>query len=277
MPRSYARTLAQVIDDTLRLCGDFREEEANGRKFTRAEVKARVNEVLLDLAREEGLLREVRTIPLEADTYVYTLPGDCLRPLRIGLHGIDGYVIQPTSVAQADFYGRAMNADGTPHSFFRDTLTMNQIGVYPTPENAGSTSTTKSGYDDEGLLRQVQDEDGNRLPYDANRALRRVRGAPFLRRGRGRIIRQVISTYGNLQVIYLRSPERWTDETKYPDSGIPEFLHKDLKYAVANVLLRTSKKRVHKTKRARFHVKWRGAISLARSYGLMPISEATPL
>jgi len=253
MPEWFARQFYQIVDDTFRLCGDFRGAQINGRTWTRSEVRSIANEKMLELIKLSGALKTVRSIPLLEGVNVYDLPPDCIMPLRFGMHGVDGYVLTHKSITDLDLIGCSRTTEGDPTTFYREFLAPNQVGVMPIPSRDGSTFLRSSDY---GLLRQISDADGS-IPFDANRPLRQIRGVPFVRTGDGQIIREVISPFGNLQVHYIRAPKIiGTDEFQYPDEAIPELVHKDIKYGVAFELLKGSKKKVHRLKQQVFGMKW---------------------
>ncbi|KKN75076.1 hypothetical protein LCGC14_0384500 [marine sediment metagenome] len=253
MPSQYARTIRQVINDTFRICGDYQGNGRDGLQWTWDEARIALKDALLDLIVTTGILKDWRTIPLEEDTPVYDLPNNCLRILRVGIHGLGGTVVFPRDVAEHDYQRTAMVAGGFPDSFFRDTLEPHQIGFYPTPDQAGSTFTRDSQY---GLLRRVVDEDGNELTIDANLPLRRIGGVPMSRTGRGRIIREVVSEYGNIQILFLRTPFFPDNPDEYIDEDIPDHIHKDLKYGTSIRLMRGSRRRLHALKIRKFEPKW---------------------
>jgi len=235
MSSAYALTLREVIDDALRYCNDFKAVGADGHFWTRAEVKTYANNALIDLVRRTGILKETRTIVLTKDIAVYTFPTNCTRPLRIVINGLDGTVLLPASMSDLDIIGYPTNVSGTPYRFIRDTLGPNQFAVFYAPNETGSQPTgTAAGA---GLLRQVSDEDGNMLPYDATSALRWVRGVPFTRTGTAGVIRELVNTAGNLQVTYVRMPEEWDDFDQAPDSEIPDYIHARIKYGMAEIMI----------------------------------------
>jgi len=257
MTNPYARTVLQIADDSLRLCSDFRVSGSDGRQWSWDEVITALKDTVLDLIRRTGILKQYRTIPLEEDTAIYNLPGDCIRILRVGIHGLSGAVVLPRSMAEYDYSDHAMVDTGFPSQFFKDNLNFNQIGFYPTPAQPGSTSTRDSDY---GLLCRVVDEDGNALAYDADLPLRRISGVPFTRTGDGGIIREIISPYGNIHLLFVRAPEIPDNPNHYIDKDIPVYIQKDLKYGVADRLMAGSRKKLHLAKRKKFGPKWAGIV-----------------
>ena len=255
MSSAYAKTLRQVVNDTFRYCNDYRGDGTNGFSWLWSEVAARANDLLLELVQKTGILRDTQTIHLIEGTNIYDLPPDCIRPLRFMIHGLGGAIVLPRTVSELDLQGQPLAIEGDPYYFLRDHLGPSQVAFFPTPWRDGSTFTRDSDY---GLLRGIEDADGY-LPFDANKPLRRIRGVPFVRRGDGRIIREVISTYGNIQVTFVRAPERWLDPEKYPDSDIPDWIHPHLKYGVAEKVLVSSKKPLHALKLQRATLKWASA------------------
>ena len=258
MPSPYARTLLQVIDDALRLCNDYQSSGSDGWAFTWSEARRCTQDMLLEMVRRTGVLKDSRVIFLQEDVQVYDLPPECIRILRVGINNRTGTVLVPTSIAERDYEALARSSEGEPNRFYRDhTLAPNQVGFIPTPGRDGSSFTRDTDY---GLLRRIVGEDGGALPFDANLALRRVSGIPFSRSGSGRIIRELISLYGNAYVTYVRAPEKWDRPQTYPDPDLPTYIHKDMKYGTAERLLRGSKSRAHQFKQKLFSVIWEGVI-----------------
>lgn len=253
MPTNYARDLREVINETLRLVNDYQGDGKNGKTWAWTEVRKEAQSLLLDLVRKTGILKNTQVIPLLKDQQVYDLPPDCIRLLRVNIHGYGGWVLLPREASEYDLMGSPQDESGDPGNFFRDILPPGQIGVNPIPNRDGSTFTRDSTT---GLLREIRDADGNTIDFDANRPLRRIKGVPFTRSGTGRLIREVISPYGNLQVTYVRAPAKWEKPNSYPDADIPEYIHKDLKYGVAARVLAGSRKPLHLLKRKRFLMKW---------------------
>lgn len=278
MPSSYARTLRQVINGAFRLINDYQGNGKDGKLFTWLEARTMAQDVLLEMVRRTGILRDSRIIFLQADTQTYSLPDDCIRILRVGLNRARGTVVLPTSFAERDYQQLARSSEGEPFEFYRDhTLAMNQIGFIPTPSQDGSSFTRDSDY---GLLRRVVDEDGNALPFDANTGgLRTVRGVPLHVAGNARIIRELISLYGNIQVAYVRAPEKWVNPDAYPDADIPDFVHKDLKYGLAAILCSYSRRRIHQFKFARFSARWGSVVGKLQRHAETtgPLDEMKPM
>ncbi len=253
MPQWFARTFWQIVDDSLRLCGDFKASRKDGYFWTRSEVRSITNEKMLELIKLSGGLKSTRTVPLVVDVNIYDLPGDCIMPLRFGMNGLDGYVLLHKSITEFDLNGDVRTSEGDPLTFFREFLAPNQFGVMPIPSQTGSTWTRDSAY---GLLREIKDADGY-ITFDEGRPLREIKGVPFVRTGDGQIIRDVISQYGNVQVHYIRAPKiMGADESPYPDEAIPEFLHYRIAYGTAWELLKASRKKAHRAKVGIFGGKW---------------------
>lgn len=275
MPSYYARSVAQIVDGAFRLCSDFRASGADGRIWRYSEVLDDLNFTLIDLAKNTGILRGVGIIPLEADTNVYDLPADCIRPLRFALNGMAGNILVPSTLTYADLKEENRTSTGDPTEFYREFLAQNQIGFFPIPSEAGTTSTKDSDY---GLLRKIVDADGT-VPFDDDKPLRRIRGVPFTRSGDGRIIREVASQDGNIEVWYVRIPYNLTRQDQYPDAGIPELIHMWIRYGVATRMCLYSRKKIHQEKLQRFGLIWRMAVNrvkrLVQWQG--PISAVRPL
>jgi hypothetical protein len=253
----YARTLKQITDATYRLCGDVSPLGRYGRIWHLNEVVDAINRAVLGAVDYVGGLRASRVIPLTEDVNIYDLPGDCLRLTRVNIHGLEGMVLLPVSITELDLAGTTREATGDPWNFYREFLEPDQIGVLPIPFQDGSSFTRDHTH---GQLRQVKDADGVLLPYDANAALRRVRGVPFQRTGDGRIVREIISPYGNLQVSYIKSPIMMDAGEDYPDPGVPEWIHKDIKYGAAVSLLRPRRNKLDQIRCKRFDRKWLKAL-----------------
>lgn len=275
MPSYYARTVAQILDGALRLCLDFRLSGGDGRIWRYAEVLDELNFTLTDLAKNTGILRDVGIIPIVADTNVYDLPADCIRPLRFALSGMDGTVLSPSTLTYYDLKREARTTEGDPTEFYREFLNHNQVGFFPIPSTAGNTSTNDTNH---GLLRKIVDDDGV-VPFDASGPLRRIKGTPLVIEGTDDVIRQVVEPDGNIEVWYVRIPYKLTRQDQYPDPGFPEFIHMWLRYGVAARMCMYSRKKVHAEKLQRFSLIWRMAVNrvkrISRWQG--PINEVRPL
>lgn len=285
MARSYyARKLWQIVDDSLRLCRDFRESQGDGRKWRFSEVVEVVNDVILAVSKRTGILRDVAVIPLAANINVYDLPANCVKVLRVGINGMEGTILLPTTVTKVDLMRNARSATGEPTEFFREFLASNQIGFFPIPSASVAGSSTGSSFirdHDHGLLRRISDADGV-LPFDAGRALRTVRGVPFEVFGTGRVVRELLmfsTEYGNIEVWYQRNPTKMVLYQDYPDVGLPEFFHPYLKYGVAIQLLGYSTTKIHSVKIQRFGPIWnRAVLGLRRVVDLTgPMTDVRPL
>jgi hypothetical protein len=259
MPKtSYARTLHQIVIGTYRLCGDYYPNATFGRIWTYEEVVAEVNRAVLACIDQTGGLRGNAVIFVSDNSDIYDLPQDCIRPIRIGFSGLDGWVLLPSSLTSyVDLPGHAALQEGNPYLFYGEFLAPNQIGVIPKLKDA-STGFTFTRDHDHGLLRQIRDADGNYIPFDANAPLRGIRGVPFQRTGDGRIIREVISPGGNtyIYVDYVRSPAKMIIQNDYPDPYLPEWIHKDIKYGAAQNLLRFRRNKFAQLQAKRFQKKW---------------------
>jgi hypothetical protein len=259
MPKTpYAKNLHEIVLDTYRLCGDMHPDQTYGRIWTYAEVVDEINRAVLYCIDQTGGLRASAVIPVIGNSNIYDLPQDCIRPLRIGFSGTQGWVLLPSSLTSyVDLPSNARVQEGNPFLFYSEYLAPNQVGVIPTPKDSGSSFSRDSQY---GLLRGIRDADGNYLPFDANRPLRGIRGVPFQRTGDGRIIREVISPLGNVYVYYVRSPSKMINRYDYPDPSIPEWIHKDIKYGAAQTLLRFRRNKLAQLKLKRSQKKWFTAV-----------------
>jgi hypothetical protein len=261
MANPYARTVRQILNDAFRLVNDYRSDGSDGRTWTWAEMTEALKDTLLDFVRRTEMLKAVRIIPLVADTYIYDLPPDCLRILRMAIHGRPGTLVLPRSMAEYDHTGTPLTDAGFPTDFFRDTLNPDQVGFYPIPSQDGSTTTLDSDY---GLIRRIIDEDGNELAMDDDAALRDISPSLMTRLGDGEILRDVISDYGNVQIGFVRAPEYPARVDDCFDADIPVYLHKDFKYGTAARILTGASKRLHRLKHARFAAKWEAVVRTAK-------------
>ena len=102
---------------------------------------------------------------------------------------------------------------------------------------------------------------------------------PFETSGQGRVVRELLSPYGNIEVWYQRVPSIMALYDDYPDAGLPEFFHPYLKYGVALQLVGFSTTKLHQTKFKRFGPIWNRAIlGLRRVVDLTgPMTDVRPL
>ena len=143
MASPYARTLLQIVDDTLRLCNDFESSGASGRMFTRAEAIERINDVVLEMASTASMLKATTIIRLVADTNVYDMPDDFIRFLRITLlndEGEESWVVLPRGAERVVLTGIIKDGSSLPDQFFQDTLNENQLGIWPIVETSGDVA-----------------------------------------------------------------------------------------------------------------------------------------
>ena len=251
---SYAKKFETIIGETRIICGDLLPDGKAGRVWHRSEVAGAVNRAVLDAIDLAGGLRASSVIPLTEDVNVYDLPTDCFRLTRVSMHGLEGYVVLPTTITEIDLIGGTRAATGDPVQFFREFLDQDQIGVLPIPYRTGSSFSRDSDY---GLMREIGDADGNLLPFNATTGgLRRIAGIPFQRTGDGRIIREIISPYGNLVVDYIKSPKIMVRPDDYPDEDIPEWFHKDVRYGAAIALLRYRRNKLDQARLKLFGARW---------------------
>lgn len=259
---AYARNLSEIVEGAQRIVGDYVRPQSNGLVWAWSEVHEAANDTILDLVNRTHVLKDVRVVSLRSGVNIYDLPPDCLRPLRVGMHGASGYVVLPKSMEEVDLEGVSRAALGDPLTFFLDFLKPNQIGVLPIPYRDGSSMARDSDY---GLLRRVEDGVGDVLPQDSSRPLRVIRGVPIERSGNGEIIREVVSPNGNLRVHFVRTPAIMNLPGDYPDRDIPEWVHPDIKYGVAARLLIYRRGKLDRIKLERFSRKWlRAATRLQR-------------
>lgn len=251
----YEKNLQQIVNLTLRLASDYRGDYKNGRYFTVNETIAAIKEACLDLVITTGCLKKVSMIVLSEDTQTYTMPADCLWPIQFMLNGREGVLILPKQRSQFDYERLPISDSGDPVNFYRDSgLAWNQIGFVPNPGQDGSGAAEDLGTG--GILRRISDGT-NDLTFDANRPLRRIRGAPIDMAGPdGRVIRGVGSTSGNIVVHYVRAPEIMNLPNDTPDPDLPLWVHKDLKWGALRFLLRGSRIPLHLFKGERAVTKW---------------------
>ena len=180
-PRTpYAKTLGQIVDDTLRLCGDFVASGAHGRHFSWDEIATAVNDCLLLICRELGFLKTWGLVNMVAGSAIYNFPPDCERPIRMLIRGTRSFVIWPASIDQIDLYGGYLRATGTVSNFFRRYLAYNQFAVIPVPLNSGDTWTANPS--SLGIPRYVVGADGLQMQQSGQGALRYVGGMPVTSR-----------------------------------------------------------------------------------------------
>jgi len=265
---SYARKFNEIVDDTLRICLDFRGKGQDGYTIKQDEVLPAAKWAINELVRRSSCLREVGVVGLSDGTGIYDLPPDLLRLQRVGFNNLKGYVILPTSVTEVDMYGGAFEPEGDPVKFYREMLADDQIGLMPVPGTDGSTFTP-AGSLPYGNIRELVDADGNELPITSpstrtgtgESGLGRISGIPFRVRGGGRPLREVISPYGNVTIHYVRKPD---NDGKYPDEGLPEWVHKDVKYGAAAYVLQYRREPKLRQLAARYSAKWDMVIGKVR-------------
>jgi hypothetical protein len=264
MAEEHRKTLGDVVDQTLALCGDYRGQGLDGHWRKREEVRAVAKRAYLSLIREAGVLRGSAVIPIIDGEYIYDLPPDCLTLLACRANGIgaSSTLILPSSAREIEAKGIELASVGSPINFLRDILNHHQIAFFPSPDTTGSSFARDSDY---GLLRAIRDADGNYLPYDADQPIRDISGVPFMRSGDGSIIREVISPIGNIHVTYIRTPGRFEEDTDYPDNSIPVYLHKDFKFGVAEGLLKAQRDSVSEAKTKIYSFLWRRATNRAKA------------
>jgi hypothetical protein len=121
-----------LIDNTLQTLGD-----PDGNYWSRDEIARYLNEGQLDFVQRTQCLRGQAPLLAREDSDTYTLPGDCLKILRV--EGKKGTVIQPTT---ADRLGlSAFNVDKSttnndPTHYFSDLVGEGLIQFYPRPSSS---------------------------------------------------------------------------------------------------------------------------------------------
>lgn len=270
---SYDRTLRRIIDDTLRLCGDFRGSGRDGRKHAWTEVRDAVTACLLQVGSETGLTRGIRVIQLVAGQSIYDLPEDCLGVVSVTLHGLSsGVVVFPYALRDLDYMGVSTAAAGTPAAYYRETLASNQIAVVPVAGKTGSGFTVEG----EGTaLVSVADEDGDRLAYDEDVPLAAVGGdVSFYAAGDGGILSALWPADGNLVIVYHRVPDCPVSGSDEVDVRVPYPLVKAIKFGAA---LRLGGAQAQKN--ALFEYRWRRALNMGVSVSssVSKVCEMRPL
>jgi len=255
----YSKTVRQIVDDTLRLCGDFRGAGRNGRDYSWAEARDAVKACVLQLAVETGLLKDTRVIPLVLGQAVYDLPVDCLGIVSISLNGLQtGRLILPASLASLDYAGVGVSDAGDPWGFYRSTLAFNQVAVVPTAGVSGSSFTATG---DGPVIRSVSDGD-DVLPFDGEDPLAAVTGGVFSAGGDGGLLVGLWPTAGNLVVVYHRTPDFPDLPSGTIDRHIPYHVAAKIKYGAAERLLKNSKVSFHQAKASVFGRWWRDVVRM---------------
>lgn len=255
----YRKSVAAVIDDTLRICGDFRGKGRDGRRWTWSEVHDVMKYIVFRAVRDYGFLKRVAVVRLVAGQSVYDMPADCIRVLSATLFGFNGQAVLPGSVNDLDYMGQPVSQSGSVSTFYRDMLTDRQVGVYPAPGESGSTFTADSP---DGLIREIVE--GAAYLDNTGLPLRYVDGAVFL--GDNGITRSVTDPSGNMVVCYIRVPEWPNNPHDGLEDGVPVWLDKDIKYGVAEFLLKSRPfpTALDSAKSVRFGHKWTAALMSAQ-------------
>jgi hypothetical protein len=229
-----------MIDQTLRLCGDFRGEGKSGRRISWEEARDAVRFVVFELARANGILKDMSVIPMVSGQDTYDLPVDCIAPLSISINGLsEGRVLFPSSVGELDYRGLPDGLGGIPEIVVQDGAEPGKIRLYPVPGTSGGSFTADST---DGVLASITDNDGGSLPYETEDALTGVSGGPYLVSGDGPIVSELWPVEGNVFLVYERTPDFPVSPDGYIDDSIPYHIHKDIPYGAAAGLIRGSEK-----------------------------------
>lgn len=127
--------LRDVINRALKCCGDyFGTGYIAGQTWTRAQVILAINHALLDWADRTGFLRKIDVVALADGTKTYSLPDDCLRPIRIGFYDDNActWVSRPTTITLQDISFRPITGDASPQEHFTEFLEYSKFGYQPT-------------------------------------------------------------------------------------------------------------------------------------------------
>lgn len=241
---AYALNLGQLRKRTLELCREepYRNDDGvwvSDRWDSAQDVldlKEYINHAVKDFCNETRMLKTHQIIQIFEKIFLYELNPDVFRVHRVWFSDFEGYCVIPAHSICCSSRMSSLALESDPWRYFRDHIPRNKVWVWPVPYRDGSSFETDTGtiY---GLLRAVQDEDGNYLPFDANYALRKIDGCYFEASGDGRIIRQLISHTGNLRIDYERYPVPMGAEGDYPDSEIPEHHHQEIPFLAAHAWL----------------------------------------
>jgi len=274
MSIAAAHTVERVINDALKLAGDYRGNRRDGRRWLRVEVMAVLNRVLFQMARSTGALRTVYLLPVVEGQQVYTLPADCIQILSARLDGLTGQVVLPTSVGEHDHTGRRIDQVGRPEYAFADTLAYNQIGLLNVPGSDGAQCIRTA---DVGVIRFLETADGTRITTESDGpAIRTVGGVPLIRTAEGGILRGVVPIAGNIITTYIRKPMVASEGDIPP--GLPGWCLRRLRFGAAAELLAMSRKRMDQAKARVYRSRWeRSTASLRRhSQYLGNLEDMTP-
>jgi len=262
MSIAAAHTVERVIDDTLKLAGDYRGTRRNGRRWMRGEVMAVLNRVLFQMARSTGALRTVYLLPVVEGQQVYTLPTDCIQIFSARLDGLTGQVVLPSSVGEQDHSFRRIDQVGRPRYAFGDTLAYNQIGLLNVPGASGSQCVRT---DEFGVIRFLETADGTRITTESSGpAVRTVGGVPLIRTAEGGILRGVVPIAGNIVATYIRRPVV-SSEGDIPH-GLPAWCIRRLRFGAAANLLGMSRKRMDQGKARVYSARWERSMASLRRH-----------
>lgn len=235
----WRRTVRQMVDDTLRLVGDFRGSGLPGKRHAWDEARDAVRDTVMDFARDSWALRDICLVPVVAGVSTYDLPAKCLEVVAFSLSGVvEGRVIFPSaamSMRVYDYAGARVDVSGTPESVFRNALPFNQFGIFPTPSVTGATFSQAEW---DGVLATVSEADGGQVVYESEDTLVGVTGVPYLSAGDDPVVSELWPTLGDVVLVYIREPLFPDTPDGYIDAAIPPSFHKDVKYGAAARLLR---------------------------------------
>ena len=141
----YSLTLGDIIDQTLKNCGDYRGAGNEGFRFSRAQIIRAFNALYLDLAKEYRFLRKTDIVQLIADQEVYSLPTDAIIPVRYSFEGDSSTLLLPMELKEMDVLGHLRSFSGTPTFMWVGNLPINQFGMNPVPSVTGNTPPDEEG------------------------------------------------------------------------------------------------------------------------------------
>lgn len=242
-----ALNLSDIRYRLIKRCREEPYENGDGiwvcRRWNTAQDIADMTNIIHDAVKiycnKTRMLKAHRIIRLYENIFQYDMPENMFRVRRVWFSDFSGWCLIHSHTRIYCSSGQTFDVQGSPAEYLRDIIPRNKIWILPVPNTDGSSFEYDGGVIF-GLLRAIQDELGNYMPFDANYALRRIAGCYFEAIGDGRIIRGLIPHTGNLRIDYERYPNKMTAETHYPDldSGeIPEHEHQHIPWLAAALWL----------------------------------------
>ena len=120
--------------------------DTDGRRFSDAEYLDELQSIVAEVCEELGGYVRYGAIQAQEDTEVYDLPEDCLELVKIAENGFENGMIIPasthsgllnsgmtpaTSQSSPSYWGLGSIFDGGTRVHYRDSVSYNQVGVYP--------------------------------------------------------------------------------------------------------------------------------------------------